>query len=67
MSGTITMTGEEYDAIRAEAEALRAENGRLREVLEFAVREQSGDLPIKEPSAWLLRARNVLAETASND
>ena len=29
MSGTITMTGEEYDAMRAEAEALRAENGRL--------------------------------------
>lgn len=29
MSGTITMTGEEYDALRAEAEALRAENGRL--------------------------------------
>lgn len=27
MSGTITMTGEEYDALRAEAEALRAENG----------------------------------------
>lgn len=29
MSGTITMTGEEYDALRAEAESLRAENGRM--------------------------------------
>lgn len=29
MSGTITMTGEEYDSLRAEAEALRAENGRM--------------------------------------
>lgn len=29
MSGTITMTGEEYDALQAEADALRAENGRL--------------------------------------
>lgn len=30
MSGTITMTGEDYDALHAEAEALRAENARLR-------------------------------------
>ncbi|WP_313117914.1 hypothetical protein [Ectopseudomonas guguanensis] len=30
MSGTITMTGEEYDALHAEAEALRAENVRLK-------------------------------------
>ena len=30
MSGTITMTGEEYDALHAEAEAMRAENVRLK-------------------------------------
>lgn len=42
MSGTITMTGEEYDSLHAEAEALRAENARLRAEL-----EQSRDLIVE--------------------
>jgi len=33
MSGTITMTGEEYDALHAEVEALRAQRDKMAQIL----------------------------------
>lgn len=62
MSGTITMTGEEYDALRAEAEALRAENEKWQrshqDIYEPALRDAHAY--IQELRAELEEARGLL-------
>jgi len=44
MSGTITMTGEEYDALHAEAEALRLANNCYRATLRSVLKDIRDDI-----------------------
>ena len=67
MSSTITMTGEEYDALHAEAEALRAENAKLRTALAEQGERQEAVASADDVRDACANAVSVFAEEANAD